>query len=127
GRVGVCAGLAEWEAGELDEHVSNRHIAAADAVKRGPAETGRNGRSAETVVVGSAEVVELEVALAIGADHAIFGRGAGIDLQRHARARNEVVEVPVALAGIAAPGRLTVRAAAIQRGVDAQVTADLDA
>src|SRR5262249_54616020 len=106
GRGVSRGGTAEGEAGKLDEDVFNRNIAAADAVQEGAVEPVRNCRDrTEYCIVGRGEVVELEVALTIGTHHAIFGRGAGIDLQRHARARDEVVEVPVALAGVTAPRR----------------------
>ena len=41
-------------------------------------------------------VAELEVSLTEGADDAVFGRGTGIDRQRHTRTGGEVVAIAVA-------------------------------
>ena len=71
-------------------------------------------------------VRELEVSLTEGADHAVFGGGAGINRQRHTRTGSEVVAIAVALTEIAVPRRLIVDAA-VERGVDAQITTQLDA
>src|SRR5437899_167202 len=60
------------------------------------------------------------------ADHAVFGGGAGINRDRQTRTGVEVVAETVALAGVAAIERLTVDAA-VERGVDAQITTQLDA
>ena len=74
----------------------------------------------------AAEVVELEVALTEGADHAVFGGGTGIDRQRHTGAGDEIVAKAVLLAEIAVPCRLAV-GAAVEGDVGAQIAAELDA
>src|SRR5205823_3225890 len=74
----------------------------------------------------AAERGELEVALAEGADHAVFRGGAGIDRQRQTGTGGIVVAVAVVLAEIAIPGRLAVRAA-IEGDVGAQIATELDA
>jgi hypothetical protein len=76
--------------------------------------------------IGAAEIVELEAALAEGADHAVFGFGAGVDGQRHTRTGNETVAKAVLLTGIAVPVRHAVDAT-VEGSVHAQITADLDA
>ena len=76
--------------------------------------------------IGGAEIVELEVPLPEGANHAVFGRSAGIERQRQTGAGNEVVAEAVLLAEVTAPGRLPVDAA-VEGGVGAQIAADLDA
>jgi len=53
--------LPKVKPAKLDEHVFDRHIAAADAVKRRTAQAARERRNAEPGRVGRAEVVELEV------------------------------------------------------------------
>jgi len=88
-------------------------------LRRRVSESGGSG-------VAVSEVLELEVTLAEGADDAVFGRGAGIDRQRHARTGKEIVEIAVSLAEITVPGRDTV-GAAIKGSVGAQIAADLDA
>jgi hypothetical protein len=65
-------------------------------------------------------------ALSKGADDAVLGGSAGINRKRKAGTRSEVVHKPVALTEVARPGGLIVDAA-VERGVDAQVTAELDA
>jgi hypothetical protein len=52
-------------------------------------------------------------------------RSTGIDGQRHTRTSGEIVAIAIALAQVTRPGRLIVDAA-IERGVDAQITTQLD-
>src|SRR5262249_52739714 len=80
----------------------------------------------QRVRVSGAEVVELEVSLAEGTNDAIFGGGTGIDRERHTRTAVDLVDKAVALTEVARPGRLTVNAA-VERAVNAQIAADLDA
>ena len=115
--------LTEGEAGELDEEIFNRDVAAARDVQR-VRQSARERR--ERGRIGAAEIVELEVALAEGANHAVLGRGAGIHRQRQTGAGNEVIAVAVLLAEVTVPGRRAV-GAAVERGVGAQIAADLDA
>src|SRR4051812_9317002 len=68
----------------------------------------------------------LPIALAKGADHAIFGRGTGVDRDRHARAPVESVGVPATRAACAVPVRIVV-GAAVNRQIGAQIAAKLDA
>src|SRR6202008_365665 len=119
---------AEGEAGKLDEDVLDRDIAAADAIEQVATEAA-NGRRrrADRRRVGVAEVIELEVALGEGSDDAVFAGGTGIDRECHTGTALEVIRKPVALAGVAVPGGSAVRATGVHRGVDAQITADLDA
>src|SRR5262249_11033693 len=120
--------LTEGEAGELDEDVLNRDIAAARAAEGGVVEAAEDTRSGrDNRRVRRSEVLELEVALSEGADDAIFGGGAGINRQRHTRTAIELVLEAVALARIAAVGRSAVNRAAVVGGIDAQIAADLDA
>src|SRR5439155_25699490 len=124
--IGRC-GLTEGEAGELDEEIFNRDVATArrgeqSAVERGAAEEGRCGAAG----VARTEILELEVTLAERANHAVFGRGTGIDRQCQARTGEEVVAIAVLLAEIAVPGRCAM-GAAVERDVRTQITTDLDA
>src|SRR5258708_11201132 len=120
--------LTEGEAGELQEHVLNRDIAAADARKRGIVQaTKRAGGRGDNRRVASLEVLELEVALSKGTNDAVLGGGAGINRQRHTRAAVDVIGPAITLAGVAAIGRSIVNVTAVERGVDAQITTDLDA
>jgi len=125
-RVGR-GGLTKGEAGELDEEVFDRHIAATSGGQKSTVE-GRTGllRRRRVAGVARSEILELEVTLAEGADHAVFGRGTGIDRQRHTRTGEEVIVIAVPLAEIAVPCRGAVRAA-VERDVRAQIAADLDA
>jgi hypothetical protein len=68
----------------------------------------------------------LEIALREGADDAIFAGGTGINRQRHTRTAVDLVGETIAGARTAVPSRRIVDAA-VERGVDAQITADLDA
>jgi len=67
-----------------------------------------------------------EIHLTEGADDTVFGGGAGIHGQRHTRTSSEVVRIAVVLTQIVGPSRLIVRGA-VERGVDAHVTTQLDA
>src|SRR4029078_4862882 len=108
---------------ELDEHHFNRDISAARDVER----VGSAGReSREAGRVRAAEVVELEVALAEGADNAVFGGSAGINRQRHTRTGREVIAIAIALSLITRPGRSAIDVA-VERGVDTNVATQLDA
>ena len=83
--------LAESEAGELQEHQFDRDIAAADGVKQVGA-TNRSGQVDRVRVERAvAERGELPVSLSEGADHAVFGGGAGINRQRHTGTGRPVV------------------------------------
>src|SRR5262249_19520969 len=104
--------LTEGKAGELEEHVLNRDIAVARAVKQGRVEAAevarRGGYNAR---VRRPEVVVLPVDLTEGANDAIFGGSAGIKCHRHTRTGMEIVDEAIALATIAGIERLTVNAA----------------
>src|SRR5207237_70149 len=115
--------LTEGEPSELDEDHFNRDVAATsgiEGVRRASRERGERARIARS------EVVELEVGLTEGTDNAIFGGGTGINRQRHTRTGREVIAVAIALAQITRPGRSTI-GGAVERGVDAQITTQLDA
>ena len=116
--------LTEGETSELDEHHFNRDITAACGRKQTAvqASLGANRKCR----VGAAEVLELEVALAEGTDNAVFGGSAGINRQRHTRTGVELIAEAIALAGVAGIEGLAVDAA-VERGVDAQITTQLDA
>ena len=117
--------LTEGEAGELDEEIFDRDIAAASGGQQ-RAVDGRAGVERRRRGWSMPKLLELEVALAEGADHAVFGRGTGIDRQRHTGAGDEVIAIAVLLAEIAAPGRRAV-GAAVEGDVRAQIAAELDA
>src|SRR4051812_6227194 len=84
---------------------------------------GERGRRSK---VAASEVLELEVALTEGADHAVFGGGTGINRDRHTGTGVEVIAEAIALASVARVEGLAVDAA-VERGVDAQITTQLDA
>ena len=69
---------------------------------------------------------EVEVRQTEGADNAVFGGGARINVQLHTRTGREVVAVAIALAEVAAKRRLAV-VATIERNVGADITSQLDA
>src|SRR6185369_8300613 len=115
--------LTEGETSELDEHHFNRDVAAAGGVQR-VCSAGRERRDRGRVA--RAEVLELEVALTEGADNAVFGGSTGINRDRQTGTGVEVIAVAIALAGIARVEGLAVDAA-VERGVDAQITTQLDA
>ena len=114
--LGIC--LTQREAGELNEGVVNANgIAARDAsvlrrtncagdvsVRRGPAERR----------------------IEVGADHAVLGGGARIDVQIFAGACSVVIAEAVARAECARPSGSIIDAA-VECGVNAQITAQLDA
>ena len=118
--------LTEGEAGELQEHVFDTDVTAADAIKHATAQTRGLGRNAEVDGARRTVVVELPVALGEGADNAVLGGGTGINRQRHTGTGVEVVEVTVALTEITRVSGLVIDTA-VERSVDAQITADLDA
>jgi hypothetical protein len=118
--------LTEGEASELNERELNRGVAAARRVQQ-VGVVAEVGVERVRVERRAAERVELEVGLTEGADNAIFGGGTSIDGERHTRTGREVVAIAVALTGIAVPGRLVLNAAGVERGVDAQIAAELDA
>src|ERR1700716_4041869 len=119
--------LTEGEPSELDEHHFNRDVAAACGAQKRTvdASSGIWGGSGECRVV-TAVVLELEVALTKGTDDAVFGGGTGINRERHTRTGGPVVAIAVLLAEVAVQGRRPV-GAAVESGVGAQITADLDA
>ncbi len=120
-------GLAEGEAGELDEDIFHRDIAFARLVQeRRLGACGWRSGKVGRIDGGAALRAELHVGLTEGADNAIFGGGAGIDRQCDARARRKVVAIAIVLPDVARPCRLSVNAA-IEGGVDTQITAKLDA
>ena len=82
-RVVGRSGLAEGEAGELNEQHCHRDIAVTDGVVVHLAAGGTREQAWAIAYRASiTEGRELEVALAKRADHAILGGGAGIDRQR---------------------------------------------
>src|ERR1700716_896254 len=119
--------LTEGEPSELDEHHFNRDVAAACGAQKRTvdASAGIWGGSGECRIV-TAVVLELEVGLTKGADDAVFGGGTGINRERHTRTGGPGVAIAVLLAEVARPGRLIVDAA-VERGIDAQITTQLDA
>ena len=144
GRVELRHGLTHREAGELDEGVvhaerTGRGVAIGAVHRTGAVRTDEAGaRSVEaerTAVLGStrcrtgAGVVAGrpgEDAVEEGANHAVFGRGAGVDVQVFTSAEGVVVHQAVASTGNAALVRVEVRIGA-QHGVSTQVTTQLDA
>src|SRR5436190_23734804 len=137
--------LTEGEPSELDERHFNRDIATAGIVQQVAVQaaeltsgheasttraTGRTDAVARTRGRRRAalrtEVVELEVGLAEGTDDAVLGGGTGINRQRHTGTAVDPVGEPIACAQIAIPGWRIVDAT-IERGVDAQITTQLDA
>src|ERR1700682_556574 len=116
--------LTEGEASELDERELDRDIAAAGRVKQ--ASTGACSAKHRWVERVVAQRLELEVALHERPDDAVFSGGAGINGERHTRTGGEVVEVTVALAGVAVPRRCVVDSP-VERGVNAQITTELEA
>src|SRR5205823_4629967 len=116
--------LTEGETSELDEHHFNRDITTACGGEQVRIEAG--SRADRVRRVARSEVVELEVGLTEGADNAVFGGGTGINRQRHTGTGREVIAIAIALAQITRPGRTTV-GGAVERGVDAQITTQLDA
>src|SRR5262249_56736811 len=87
---------------------------------------GGRGRDHVGVEGVRAERFELEVALAEGADHAVFRGGAGINRDRQTGTSGEVVAITILLTEIARPCRLVVDRA-VERRVNAQITTQLDA
>src|SRR5262249_44875780 len=118
------SGLTEGETGELDEHHFDRDIAAAGGVKQ--LRVGAQVGGQEVRVAAAAQGRELEVALTEGADHAVFRGGTGINRERHTGTGSKVVAITIALTKITRPSRSIVDAA-VERGVDADVAADLHA
>src|ERR1700682_2963735 len=100
--------LTEGEAGELDEQELGCEI----------------GSSSTT----SSQVrrIKGEVGLTEGTNHAVFSRGARIDGERHTGTGRELITVTIGLAQVTVPSRLTLDAA-VERGVDAHITTQLDA
>ena len=117
--------LAESEAGELDEKVLDRDVAAAGRVEQLRV-IAQIGRQVVRVKSAPAEGGELKVALTEGADDAVFGRSARIDRQRQTRTGHVVVGITILLAEVPVPGRRTV-GTAIESDVGAQITTQLDA
>src|SRR5215210_3700911 len=122
-------GLTEGETGELEEHHFDRDIAVAGGVVVEHACGTVSDRAdyvsrldAATSTIGA----ELEVALTEGADDAVFSGSTGIDRKRHTRTVLESVSEASVSAILLVPGR-TVIDVAVERGVDAQITAELDA
>src|ERR1700694_5533196 len=118
--------LTEGEAGELDEYKLNPDIATACAIKQVRIVT-KVGVQGVRIKGASTQCVEREVALAEGADHAVFSGGAGINVQRNTRTGAEIVAITVTLTGVPAIGLGILYGAAVERGVDAQITTQLDA
>src|ERR1700730_12182868 len=118
--------LTESEAGELDEHELDPDIATACAIKQ-VAVVAEIGSQGVRVLTATAEHIEREVALTEGANHAIFSGGARINRQRHTRMGDEIVAITVLRPRVTAPGRGTLGAAGVERGVGAQITTQLDA
>src|SRR5258708_24093091 len=110
--------LTEGEAGELQEHVLNRDIAAADARKRGIVQaTQRAGGRGDNRRVATLEVLELEVALSKGTNDAVLGGGSGINRQRHTRPAVDVIAPPITLARVAPISPRTLNAHPLATGV----------
>jgi len=118
--------LTHGEARELDEGELNSDVTAARRVQQ-VGVVAKVGVERVGIIGRAAQRIELEVGLTESADHAVFGGGTRIDGQRHTRTGGQVVAIAVALAGIAVPSRLVLHASAVERGVDAQITAELDA
>src|SRR5213078_2542716 len=116
--------LTERETSELDEHHFNRDVTTASGGEQRVIQA--SSRADRVRRVARSKVLELEVALTEGADHAVFGGGTGINRDRQTRTGVEVIAVAVALAGVARIEGLAVDAA-VERGVDAQITTQLDA
>src|ERR1700738_3629418 len=117
--------FTEGEAGELDEYKFNPDIATACAMKQVGVVT-EIGIQGVRVQARSAKHIEGEVALTEGANHAIFSGGARINRQRHTRTGDKIVAITVLRPRVTAPGRSTLGTAAVERGVGAQITTQLD-
>src|SRR5258705_7039454 len=119
--------FTEGETGELQKHELDRDITFADVAQQ-TAEAIAAGVCNERagVKVVAVKGGDLEVGLGEGANHAVFSCGAGINRKRHTRTGGEVIAIAILLPEIARPRRLIVDAA-VERGVDAQVTTQLHA
>src|SRR6185295_3661645 len=79
---GGCVGgsrLAEGESRKLDEQIIDSDVAATRGVKEGAVDACRKGRGCSGRRIEVTGIVELEFGRTEGADHAVFGGGAGID------------------------------------------------
>src|ERR1700682_2996997 len=103
--------LTEGEAGELDEKEFPSKLLPLSQGRASEAAAGRGDR---------------EVRLTEGANHAVFRGGAGINRNRQTRTRREVVAIAIPLTQIAEL-RVLIVGSAVERGVDAQITTQLDA
>src|SRR5712664_182982 len=117
----------EGESGELDETHFDRDVAAASSHQQLCTANRRCGVDRSRVERRAAQGIHREVALAEGTNDAVFGCGAGIDRERQTGTGCEVIAVAVLLTGISVPGRRILRARAVERGVNAQITTQLDA
>ena len=120
------AKATEGEASVLDEQELNRGVTAARHVQQ-VGVVAKIGVERVWIVGRVAQRIELEIGLAESADHAVLGRGTCIDRERQTRTGGQDVVITVALTGIAVPGRLVLHASAVERGIDAQIAAELDA
>ena len=130
--------LTHREAGELDEGVVDAERTAGDragvGVLRGRSGRNRsaaaeglvNGRTGRCGVAAVAAGRPGEGRIEIGANHAVFGRGARIDVEIFTGTSGVVVGIAVAGASDAAD-LTVVHAVGVQRGFNAQITTQLDA
>src|SRR6185295_17862977 len=89
----------------------------AKAVGGGRVHVGDRGIHGVWIDAAGAEGGELELARKKGADYAVFGTGAGIDREHHARTIDKRIGIAVMAAGIAVPGRLAVGGPAVDGDV----------
>ncbi len=117
GRAELGDSLTHREAGELDEGIVDAERTASDAITR--IRGSRTGVSRITRGPGEGRIP-------VGADHAVLGRGARIDVQVFAGASLKVVAHAVLRTNGAVIGA-TINAASVEASLDAQITTQLDA